>query len=159
MELTNGIYEALITQLLREKLDALPKDDYFIKSEKVDKEEAALFISRHLAAVINQSLLTLKGEDRLQKQIKVANQIIALLQDEIQKINLQDDLIEAEGEILEAVFSKLDREIPSLKEQMPYSRLTHSELFTGGSAGISLGSELKKEIQRETQDSQNILRQ
>jgi hypothetical protein len=65
MELTNGIYEALITQLLREKLDALPKDDYFIKSEKVDKEEAALFISRHLAAVINQSLLTLKGEDRL----------------------------------------------------------------------------------------------
>src|SRR3546814_20730369 len=29
---------------------------------------------------------------------------------------------------------------------MPYTRLTHSELFTGGNVGLSLDSELKKEI-------------
>jgi HKD family nuclease len=33
-----------------------------------------------------------------------------------------------------------------LKEITPYTRLTHSELFTGGNIGLSLESELKKEI-------------
>jgi hypothetical protein len=59
-------------------------------------------------------------------------------------------LIEVQGEILKAVFSKIDAHFSDfdlhLKEITPYTRLTHSELFTGGNVGLSLESELKKEI-------------
>jgi superfamily II DNA or RNA helicase len=54
------------------------------------------------------------------------------------------------GEILNAVFSKVDAHFSDfnlhLKEITPYTRLSHSELFTGGNGGLSLESELKKEI-------------
>ena len=59
-------------------------------------------------------------------------------------------MIAIEGEILKAVFSKVDAHFSDinlhLKEITPYTRLTHSELFTGGNVGLSLESELKKEI-------------
>src|SRR5690606_14371151 len=64
--------------------------------------------------------------------------------------NFDDDLIDVEGKILKAVFSKIDAHFSDfelhLKEITPYTRLTHSELFTGGNVGLSLESELKKEI-------------
>ena len=44
---------------------------------------------------------------------------------------------------MDAHFSDFDLR---LKEITPYTRLTHSELFTGGNGGLSLESELKKEI-------------
>jgi hypothetical protein len=44
-------------------------------------------------------------------------------------------LVEAQGEILNAVFTKVDAHFADidlhLKEITPYTRLTHSELFTG----------------------------
>lgn len=55
-----------------------------------------------------------------------------------------------QGQILKGVLSKVDAHFSDynlhLKEITPYTRLTHSELFTGGNAGLSLKSELKKEI-------------
>jgi superfamily II DNA or RNA helicase len=51
---------------------------------------------------------------------------------------------------VKAVFSKVDAHFSDLnlhlKEITPYTRLTQSELFTGGNVGLSLESELKKEI-------------
>ncbi|MCB4806837.1 DUF3427 domain-containing protein [Tamlana sp. 62-3] len=83
-------------------------------------------------------------------QIEIANKILKLLKDEINKQDFDCDLIDAEGKILKAVFSKLDSSYTDLdlrlKEITPYTRLTHSELFTGGNSGLSLESELKKEI-------------
>ena len=65
-------------------------------------------------------------------------------------INLNEDLIESEANILSAVFSKLDANFSDFKKHLneitPYTRLSHSELFTGNNAGISLESEIKKEI-------------
>jgi HKD family nuclease len=59
-------------------------------------------------------------------------------------------LINVEGKVLKAVFSKVDAHFSDLdlrlKEITPYTRLSHSELFTGGNSGLSLESELKKEI-------------
>ena len=52
--------------------------------------------------------------------------------------------------ILKAVFTKVDSHYTDLdlhlKEITPYTRLIHSELFTGGNSGITLESELRKEI-------------
>ncbi|MCF6140557.1 DUF3427 domain-containing protein [Flavobacterium sp. K77] len=92
----------------------------------------------------------IKGEDILETQIEIANKIILFLREELKKEEFEDDLIETEGKILKAVFTKVDSHFTDLdlhlKEITPYTRLIHSELFTGGNSGTTLESELRKEI-------------
>ena len=59
-------------------------------------------------------------------------------------------MIAINGKILNVIFSKLNSNVVNyedhLKKITPFTRLTQSELFTGSNVGISLESELKKEI-------------
>ncbi|APG66103.1 restriction endonuclease subunit R [Tenacibaculum todarodis] len=146
--MNQGIYEELITQLVSEKLNELDKDKFFLKKTSIDKEEASNVLSKHLAKTLKHAFQLIKGKAEL--QIEIANKIIKLLKDELNKQEFNDDLVSIEGEILKAVFSKTDAHFSNLdlrlKEITPYTRLTQSELFTGGNGGLSLESELKKEI-------------
>ena len=145
-----GIYEALVTQLVERKLLQLEHNQFYVKRSRIDKAEAATLLSKHLAHSIKRALSTIRGEHRLEKQIEIANRIILFLKEELKIEGFDEDLIETEGRILKAVFSKVDAHFSDLdlhlKEITPYTRLTHSELFTGGNVGLSLESELKKEI-------------
>lgn len=148
--MNEGIYEQLVTKLVTQKVNELEKDAYYINTSKIDKVEAATVLSKHLGKTIKQALDLIGGEHKLETQIEIANKLIQVLRDEIEESDLEKDLIEAEGEILKAVFSKVDAHFSDfnlhLKEITPYTRLTHSELFTGGNQDLSLESELKKEI-------------
>ena len=145
-----GIYEALVTQLVERKLLQLEHNQFYVKRSRIDKAEAATLLSKHLAHSIKRALSTIRGEHRLEKQIEIANRIILFLKEELKIEGFDEDLIETQGRILKAVFSKVDAHFSDLdlhlKEITPYTRLTHSELFTGGNVGLSLESELKKEI-------------
>lgn len=145
-----GIYEELVTQLVEQQLNDLDKSSFFINKSKLDKEEASSFLSKHLALTIKNALKYVKGDNPIDLQIEIANKIILFLKEELKKEVFESDLISAEGEILKAVFSKIDAHYSDfnlhLKEITPYTRLTQSELFTGGNVGLSLESELKKEI-------------
>lgn len=146
----NGIYEELITQIVSQKIEELGKEDFYINKTSIDKAEASKLLSQHLHSTIKRAFDLLKKKNLIEQQIAIANKIITLLKDEIKNENFEDDLVVVEGEILNAVFSKADSHFVNfdlkLKEIMPSTRLTHSELFTGGNVGISLESELKKEI-------------
>ena len=146
--MNQGIYEELITQLVSENLDKLDKNKFYLKKTVLDKEEASSVLSKYLAKTLKHAFQLIKGKAEL--QIEIANKIIKLLKDELNKQEFNDDLINVEGEILKAVFSKTDAHFSNLdlrlKEITPYTRLTQSELFTGGNGGLSLESELKKEI-------------
>lgn len=149
--MNQGIYEELVTQLVSNKINELNKNSYYINKTKIDKEEASIIISRHLSKTIKGALDVLKGEHQIEHQIEIANKIIQFLKVELKDNDFDKDLIQSEGEILKAVFTKIDAHFSDLdlhlKEITPYTRLTHSELFTGGSnTGLSLESELKKEI-------------
>ncbi len=148
--MNQGIYEELVTQLVASKLRDLDKNIYFIKEVVVDKEEASSTIALHLSRTIKQALTLIKGENILETQIRIANKIINFLKDELNKQEFDNDIIDISGKILKAVFTKIDSHFSDLdlhlKEITPYTRLTHSELFTGGNVGLSLESELKKEI-------------
>lgn len=149
--MNQGIYEELVTQLVSNKINELNKDYYYVNKSKIDKEEASIILSRHLSKTIKGALNLLKGEYQIEHQIEITNKIIQLLKTELNDNDFDKDLVESEGTILKAVFSKIDAHFSDfdlhLKEITPYTRLTHSELFTGGSnTGLSLESELKKEI-------------
>ncbi|GGK13422.1 type III restriction-modification system restriction subunit Res [Yeosuana aromativorans] len=145
-----GIYEELVTQLVLQKLEEIDKNNFYINKSILDKEEASSVLSKHLAQTIKQALNYIKGDNQIELQIKVANKIILFLKEELKREEFKNDLISIEGEILKAVFSRIDSHFSNfnlhLKEITPYTRLTHSELFTGGNLGLSLESELKKEI-------------
>ncbi|WP_179009296.1 DUF3427 domain-containing protein [Winogradskyella forsetii] len=146
--MNQGIYEELITLLVSEKLKSLDKDKFYLKKNIIDKEDAATILSKHLAQTLKHAFQLIKGKTGL--QIEIANKVIKLLKDELNKQEFEDDLVSVEGEILKAVFSKTDAHFSNLdlrlKEITPYTTLTQSELFTGGNGGLSLESELKKEI-------------
>jgi superfamily II DNA or RNA helicase len=151
--MNQGIYEELVTKLVAQKINELGKEAYHINKTKIDKEEASSILSRHLSQTIKNALEYIKGDNgdkRIELQIEIANKIIRFLKEELQREEFNDDLIEVEGEILKAVFTRVDAHFANfdlhLKEITPYTRLTHSELFTGGNVGLSLESELKKEI-------------
>lgn len=148
--MNQGIYEELITQLVSRKINNLNRDVFYINTTSIDKAEASKLLAQHLYRTVKNALSLIKSERQIEEQIHIANKIILLLKEELNNEDFDDDLITVEGEILNAVFSKTDSHFVDLnlrlKEIMPHTRLTHSELFTGGNVGLSLDSELKKEI-------------
>ena len=145
-----GLYEQLINKLIANKLGQLSDETFFVKSTQLDKEEASRYLSLYLAETIKFALNEIKDDYRTLKQIELSNKIIQLLISELPRINLDGNLIENEGKMLDAVFSKMDFPFSDfstrIKEITPYTRLSQSELFTGNNVGISLESEIKKEI-------------
>jgi superfamily II DNA or RNA helicase len=145
-----GLYEQLINKLIANKLNLLSNEAFFIKSTQLDKEEAARYLSLYLAETIKFALNEIKDDNKTLKQIELSNKIIQLLISELPAVDLTNNLIDNEGKILDAVFSKLDSPFADfnnrIKEITPYTRLSQSELFTGNNVGISLESEIKKEI-------------
>jgi superfamily II DNA or RNA helicase len=148
--MNQGLYEELVTKLINFKINELDKETFHIKKTPIDKAEAAQLLSQHIGKTIKHAFTLIKGEDVIETQIEIANKIILFLKEELKKEEFEDDLIETEGKILKAVFTKVDAHFTDLdlhlKEITPYTRLIHSELFTGGNSGTTLESELRKEI-------------
>lgn len=145
-----GLYEQLINKLILSRLNELDRDSFYIEETKVDKAEASRILSHYLCEIIQFALNVVTGDDSFQKQVELSNKIILLLRTELNDETLDEDLLSTETKILSAIFSKLDANFSDfkkhLKEITPYTRLSQSELFTGSNAGISLESEIKKEI-------------
>ncbi|MDR4506436.1 MAG: DUF3427 domain-containing protein [Candidatus Scalindua sp.] len=145
-----GLYEQLVSNLISSKLNDLDRNVFYIKETTIDKNEAAGFLSQYLCDVIMVALNSISDDDNIEKQIELSNKIIILLRDELNNEEFDKDLIRTEAKILSAIFSKIDARFSDfekyLKEITPYTRLSQSELFTGNNAGISLESEIKKEI-------------
>ncbi|MGZ3810702.1 MAG: phospholipase D-like domain-containing protein, partial [Mucilaginibacter sp.] len=150
MEFKLGIYEQLINKLIANQLNLISNENFFIKSTILDKEEASRYLSSYLSELVKFALNEIKDDDKTLRQVELSNKIIQLLIEELPKLNLSENLIETEGKILEAVFSRLNSPFPDLNDRLkqitPYTRLSQSELFTGTNVGISLESEIKKEI-------------
>ena len=146
----SGIYEEIVTKLVKNKIEQLDPDKFYIKEVSIDKAEASEMLTLRLSQTIKYALNTLKGDNILEQQIDIANKIIHFLRDEIKREEFNQDIIATEGKILKAVFEKVDAHFSDLdlhlKEITPYTRLSHSELFTGGNSDTTLESELRKEI-------------
>jgi len=145
-----GLYEQLINKIVLSQINQLDRERFFISETNIDKVEAAKVLSQYLGKVIRYALSLIVGDDSVEKQIDLANRIIRLLKEELGHQDFDNDLIAVEAKILSAIFSKIDAGFTDIDKHLkaitPYSRLSHSELFTGSNAGISLESEIKKEI-------------
>jgi superfamily II DNA or RNA helicase len=144
-----GIYEQLITQLVEQKLD---RDTFYVGERSLETGEAASWLSRFLTRIIEIAIDSVpNGEDRVSQQIQLANKVIEWLSSNIGDHELvSENLIDSQGKILTALFDKqnpLSSDFPKyVQDVMPLTGLTQSELFCGSNVGISLETEIKKEI-------------
>ena len=147
-----GVYEQLINQLISDEIDSLPHEQYYIESVPLKRKEAALFLSQYFSKILQTTLGLLKEEkDSAANQIELANKLIQLLSSEIKTQGIEGNLLLAEGKILKAVFSKINSPYANLEKHvaslLPSTGLRQSELFTGNKSGVSLESEIRKEIE------------
>ena len=91
--LSTGIYEQLINKIILEKLDALNSNDFYFKKSKIDKNEASTILTQYLAKIIHFSLNLISGEDSLEKQIKLSNDIVLLLKKELNNQDFLNNLL------------------------------------------------------------------
>lgn len=144
-----GIYEQLISNLISQNLN---HEKFYIGQRILEQSEAAVWLSRFLSRVIEYAVNTLpSGDDQLQRQIELSNQLILWLKDKLQDDEFFDEnLLEGQGKILTALYEIENPVAADLKKYVedifPLTGLTQSELFCGSNAGLSLESELKREI-------------
>lgn len=148
--LTTGIYEQLITELLYRELDK-HSEKYYIGNQELQKADAAIYLARFLSSILHRVLDSLPdGDDRIQRQIRFCNALVNWLAEYLKEEEISENLIETKGMLLTAFFSKenpIERDLQKyVAEITPKTGLSQSELFTGSNAGLSLESELKKEI-------------
>ncbi|MBB6481867.1 DUF3427 domain-containing protein [Spirochaeta isovalerica] len=147
-----GIYEQLITTLFEKKLQKY-ESSYYIKKQQIDTHEAAIYLSRYLTQILKVALdsFPISDEQRIEKQIKLSNSLILWLSNELEESTFHENLLDTSGELLKALYSTENPVAQDLKKYVakitPITGLTQSELFTGSNTGISLESEIKREIQ------------
>lgn len=144
-----GIYEQLITQLVEQSLD---RESFYVGERLLEAGEAATWLSRFLTGIIEIAMDSVpNGDSRIVEQIKLANTLVKWLSEHIKDHELiGENLIDSQGKILTAIFDKsnpIAADLPKYVESIiPLTGLTQSELFCGSNAGLSLESELKREI-------------
>lgn len=145
-----GIYEQLITQLVEKNLD---RQSFFVGERKLETGEAATFLSRFLTRIIEIAMDSVpNGDTKIHEQIDLANTIVKWLSRHIKDEELiTENLLDSQGKILTALFDKanpISADLPKYVDAiMPITGLTQSELFCGSNVGISLETEIKREIQ------------
>lgn len=144
-----GIYEQLITQLVSSRLD---RNIFYVGERALEQAEAAIWLSRFLSRIFEYALGSVPaGDEQLQNQIELANQLLMWLKDRIQDDDfIEENLIHSQGKILTALYQLENPVAANLKQYVsdifPLTGLSQSELFCGSNAGISLDTELKREI-------------
>ena len=147
---TTGIYEQLITQLVEQNLD---RETFHVGERSLEAGEAATWLSRFLTRLIEIAMDSVpNGESRIHEQINLANTIVQWLSTHIKDEQLiSENLIDSQGKILTALFDKANpiaADLPKYVDAiMPITGLTQSELFCGSNVGVSLETEIKREIQ------------
>ncbi len=145
-----GLYEQLITQLVEQDLD---RESFHVGERLLEAGEAATWLSRFLTRLIEVAMDSVpSGDSRIHDQISLANTIVQWLSKHIKDDQLiSENLIDSQGKILTALFDKsnpIAADLPKYVESiMPITGLTQSELFCGSNVGVSLETEIKREIQ------------
>ena len=143
-------YEELITQLLQDKLSECEDERYFIERQPLETADAALYLSHFLQHILYVIFESFKVQDKVSKQIELSNALIYWLRDYLDNEHLTENIIDAKGQLLKALYSTNNPVATDLRAYVnkitPITGLSQSELFTGSNVGLSLESELKREI-------------
>ena len=147
-----GIYEQIITLVLKQQLDKLPSD--YINLEALDSADSHDFLAQYIYKVLTQGLAQVRPESglknesdknasRIQRQILICNEIINSLHNSGVE-GFENTKISPEANRLLSII----QDAPTIKQPpiRPDTPLALGALLTGTRQDPSLVSQLKKEI-------------
>ncbi len=150
-KMEEGFYEQIITTAVAKRIAGLNNPKLVI--EKFKKEDGAVYLNRFFQSIIQQAfaqIISSRDDIAKPKLIDLSNQLIQLISEFTSDGDFLEDKVNENGEILKALFLSENYDRANIddhiKEVFPLSGLSESELFSGNKAGISLDSELKKEM-------------
>jgi superfamily II DNA or RNA helicase len=138
VKLVPGLYETLINQFVQAGIEEAAQVDLRAEAEKLDAADSHTYFSEYLAEHIRKAFVSFPQEERLAKQIHLANTILGVLCEHAPEAfdPTQSRLLRAE--LLLALSDK-----PLQRADTP---LSLSCLMTGTRQDPSLVSQLRKEI-------------
>lgn len=142
-----GIYEQVVNKEIVDAMSIFP--DLRFLTESIDKAEAPKILSSYIASVLEKGLSSIGGDDSLDNQVVLANNIISAIVQATGETAFDGMSIDKRAEQLLALISKKNT-IQALDEKAeiirPETSISQSSLFTGAVREPSMMTELKKEI-------------
>ncbi len=146
-----GIYDQIINQLFRAKIEACDKEAFYIGEKKIGRSEAVVNLTSYLSNIVRDVIKAEAiDEAGVERCMGFINSVIKCLGSSFNMQDIGDNLIDAKASILTAVVDKAKCDYPDIEEYVrritPTLSLTSSSLFTGSRNSVDMISELKKEI-------------
>ena len=147
MQLRPGIYETLIYNALKQKIDELPSI-YHVNEMPIDSAEAPRVLTDYVAELLELLLGDDKVFETIEERIEFVNRVIRFIEE---KWNFEpdDDLLTNQNRLLGGIIDstgKSPEQLKALDLLRPKSGFTVNSLFTGNNNGLSMQSELSMDI-------------
>lgn len=147
MELKSGIYETLIYEALKKKLESL--SDKYVFKDSIDSGEAPKLLTNYIAKIINSLLSDDSLFESLDGKFQFINDILNYIEKNWQ-CDIDDTLLTNQEELLSGIvdMAGLTKEQARQRVTMrPLSGFTVSNLFTGSNTDLSIDAEIERDIQ------------
>ena len=147
MELKSGIYETLIYEALKRKLEAL--SDKYVFTDSIDSGEAPKLLTNYIAKIINSLLSDDSLFESLDGRFKFVNDILNYI-DKNWQCDLDDTLLTNQEKLLSGIVDMAGLTKEQAKQRVtmrPLSGYTVSNLFTGSNTDLSIDGEIERDIQ------------
>lgn len=79
MNISTGIYEQIINQLFRVKLDAIDTSQFYVGTKKIGKEEAVVLLGRYLQRLLETAFASIPDDQSSEKCVEFVNSVIKAL--------------------------------------------------------------------------------
>lgn len=143
IKLVPGLYESLINRLIEAGIADAAQANLRADRQPLDEGDSHTYFAQYLAERIRHAFSSLPHQDRLEKQVQLANAIVLLLSEHTDDaLNLDESLINSAELLLSLNQPSL---IPKLLERAD-TPLSASCLMTGTRQDPTLVSQLRKEI-------------
>jgi HKD family nuclease len=139
--LEKGIYENIINEELRERIDSTEFNDLVCLRSEVDSAESSQMLADYLAKVIKSGL---ERVEDYKDRVELANKVL-------EKAGLLDEgikIVDSEKVLTQVMTQQQFAMQQQAKTETirPLSGFRVSNLFTGGNSSLSLGEEIRREI-------------
>jgi superfamily II DNA or RNA helicase/HKD family nuclease len=141
-----GLYDELITLGLARELAELERSGLRIFKDELDPADADALLSRHFAILLKRALRSVATDQRLERQVQLANALREALSRLSSKEVSSEDTVIHPPEILSAISPTSIGLVTQNAPQRPQIRLSVSDLLVNARGEPRIGHSLAEEI-------------
>lgn len=151
MDLTTGVYETLISEAIKKRLNEKSIEGYYIATEMIDSADSNTFFANYLAEIVSGILKDIKSansSETITEQIKRINEIFMFIQEKWE-IDLSGDMLAIEKDFLRGIYDTVGLNMEQVEKKAsihPSSGYRVSNLFTGSNKDLSINEEMRRDI-------------